>query len=111
SLSLRLGPLRPRAPAAAAGRNGYTGARRGAGGRTRRPLLAGAERAAAPGDPRPWRIRRDAGNRHCAGGGRHMMQTGAEDRVADLPPAKGDSDTGGRTPEDIQLEPGTLLEV
>jgi hypothetical protein len=29
----------------------------------------------------------------------------------DLPPAKGDSDTGGLTPDDVQVPEGTLLEV
>jgi oligopeptide/dipeptide ABC transporter ATP-binding protein len=38
------------------------------------------------------------------------VSAGAQ-RTTDLPPAKGDSDLGGRTPEDIAAPPDALLEV
>jgi oligopeptide/dipeptide ABC transporter ATP-binding protein len=39
------------------------------------------------------------------------VTVGPEPEAVDLPPAKGDSDTGGLTPEDVQVPEGTLLEV
>ncbi|HSJ16203.1 MAG TPA: oligopeptide/dipeptide ABC transporter ATP-binding protein [Longimicrobiales bacterium] len=40
-----------------------------------------------------------------------MIQPADGQRIADLPPSKGDSDLGGRTPDDVAAPADTLIEV